>query len=143
MEFRRVLFRSYASGRWWERIAAELAGEVYAVAPDLRGCGSSDKPAHGYSIPAQVADLRGLVAALGWEDFHLMAHSSSAAIAVDYSLNDSLAINTLTSCSEFSAVASRTLAISAATGLRRLANRSPVNTANAQVYSQRRASAAG
>ena len=91
-----LLHGSYASGRWWERFAAELAGEVYAVAPDLRGCGSSDKPAHGYSIPAQVADLRGLVAALGWEDFHLMAHSSSAAIAVDYALNDSWALNTLT-----------------------------------------------
>lgn len=90
-----LLHGSYATSRWWERMAAHLPEEIYTVAPDLRGCGGSDKPAGGYSIPEQAADLAEMVATLRWDDFHLMAHSSSAAIAVEYALQDSRALNTL------------------------------------------------
>ena len=92
-----LLHGSYATGRWWEQFAAELPEEVYAIAPDLRGCGGSDKAADGYSIPQQAADLKALVTALAWDDFHLMAHSSSAAIGIEYALSGgSQALSTMT-----------------------------------------------
>lgn len=91
-----LLHGSYATGRWWERFAAELPDEIYAIAPDLRGCGGSEKPAHGYSIPEQADDLLALSTALALDDFHLMAHSSSAAIAVDYALHSGHTLSTLT-----------------------------------------------
>jgi branched-chain amino acid transport system permease protein len=91
-----LLHGSYATGRWWERFAAELPEQIYAVAPDLRGCGGSGKSDSGYSIPEQAADLAALVAALAWDDFHLVAHSSSGAIAIEYALNNSERLNTMT-----------------------------------------------
>lgn len=45
-----LLHGSYATGRWWERFAAALPEQFYAVAPDLRGCGGSEHTAAGYEI---------------------------------------------------------------------------------------------
>ena len=36
-----LLHGSYGTGRWWERFAAHLPEQIYAVAPDLHGCGGS------------------------------------------------------------------------------------------------------
>ena len=91
-----LLHGSYGTSRWWERFAAELPEQIYAVAPDLRGCGGSDKPDAGYSIPEQADDLAALTSALDWDDFPLVAHSSSSAIAVEYALHHSRALSTLT-----------------------------------------------
>lgn len=91
-----LLHGSYGTGRWWERLAAALPEQVYAVAPDLRGCGGSSKPAAGYSIAEQAADVAALAAALDWDDFHLVAHSSSGAIAVEYALYNRPQLATLT-----------------------------------------------
>lgn len=91
-----LLHGSYGTGRWWERFAAYLPEQIYAVAPDLRGCGGSTKSEHGYSIPEQAGDLAALAAALNWDDFHLVAHSSSGAIAVEYALHKGHSLNTLT-----------------------------------------------
>jgi branched-chain amino acid transport system permease protein len=82
-----VLHGSYATSRWWTPFFAALPDEIYAVAPDLRGCGQSDKPEHGYTIEEQAEDLAALLDALNWESCHLMAHSSSGAIAIEYALN--------------------------------------------------------
>ncbi len=92
-----LLHGSYATSRWWVPFFDALPDEVYAVAPDLRGCGESDKTETGYTIEEQAADVAALVDALGWESWHLMAHSSSGAIAVEYALSaperiDSLAL---------------------------------------------------
>ena len=55
----------------------------HAVAPDLRGHGESDKPddeaAYGFDVFA--ADVVGLAAALGWEQFALLGHSMGGMIA--------------------------------------------------------------
>lgn len=40
--------------------------------------------------------LAALLAALNWDDFHLVAHSSSGAIAVEYALHKSHTLSTLT-----------------------------------------------
>lgn len=91
-----LLHGSYGTSRWWDRFAILLPEQFYSVAPDMRGCGSSDKTETGYEISAQAEDLHGLVQALPWDDFHLMAHSSSGAIALEYALNHAETLATLT-----------------------------------------------
>lgn len=91
-----LLHGSYGTSRWWTHLFDALPAEVYAVAPDLRGCGGSDKPDRGYAIEEQASDLAALVEALDWDGFHLMAHSSSGAIAIEYVLNHPQRVETLT-----------------------------------------------
>ncbi len=91
-----LLHGSYGSSRWWERLSPFLPEEIYAIAPDLRGCGQTDKTEQGYFVEEQAQDLAALVDALGWHDYHLMAHSSSGAIAMEYAFNERRALNTLT-----------------------------------------------
>lgn len=91
-----LLHGSYGTSRWWTRFFDALPEEVYAVAPDLRGCGGSDKTERGYAIEEQADDLAALIEALDWDGFHLMAHSSSGAIAIEYVLNHPHRVETLT-----------------------------------------------
>ncbi len=91
-----LLHGSYGTSRWWERFAQALPEQIYAVAPDLRGCGGSSKSVAGYSIEEQSRDVEALVQALDWDDFHLVAHSSSGAIAVEYALQNPGRLSTLT-----------------------------------------------
>lgn len=91
-----LLHGSFGSGRWWERFCALLPSEIRAVAPDLRGCGLSEKPDGGYGVAEQAEDVRAMVDGLGWDGFHLMAHSSSGAVAVEFALNWPLLLETLT-----------------------------------------------
>lgn len=90
-----LLHGSYATSRWWEDFAAFLPEEIYSLAPDLRGCGGSSKTDSGYSIADQAEDLDSLAHTIGWDDFHLVAHSSSGAIAVEYALRQPGKLNTL------------------------------------------------
>ncbi|MBW7886389.1 MAG: alpha/beta hydrolase [Caldilineaceae bacterium] len=82
-----LLHGSYGTGRWWERLAAVLPPEIYAIAPDLRGCGQSDKRDQGYDVGSLARDVLALIDAIGWDDAHLMAHSSSGAVAIEAALN--------------------------------------------------------
>lgn len=91
-----LLHGSYGTGRWWERFCAALPDEIHAVAPDLRGCGQSDKPDRGYTVEEQADDVAALADALRWESFHLMAHSSSGAVAIEYALQHPHRLDTLT-----------------------------------------------
>ncbi len=91
-----LLHGSFASSRWWEPLFAELPDAIHAVAPDLRGCGASDKPATGYAIAEQAADVAAIVDALGWHTFDLVGHAAGAAIAVDYALEHTQQLSTLT-----------------------------------------------
>lgn len=77
---------SYATGRWWEPFLAVLPDDIYAIAPDLRGCGQSDKPLAGYTVEEQAGDLAVFVDTLGWRGFDLAAHSSGGALAVELAL---------------------------------------------------------
>lgn len=51
-------------GCWYEQIPA-LSRHFTVVAPDLRGCGDSDKPAQGYDVRTLCNDIVGLVDAFG------------------------------------------------------------------------------
>lgn len=90
-----LLHGSYASSRWWEPFFAVLPEDIYAVAPDLRGCGGSDKTETGYSVEEQAADVWALVQALGWKEFDLLAHSSGGAIAMEFALSHVEVLSTL------------------------------------------------
>ena len=87
---------SYATSRWWEPLMSVLPDEIFAIAPDLRGCGGSERSLTGYDIPNQAEDLAAFVDALGWEDFDLVAHSSGGAIAMEYVLTHPDKARTLT-----------------------------------------------
>ncbi len=91
-----LIHDSFASSRWWEPLFALLPEAIYAVAPDLRGCGQSAKSASGYTIEEQAVDLSALVAALGWRNFDLVGHGSGGAIAVEFALAQPSLLNTLT-----------------------------------------------
>jgi pimeloyl-ACP methyl ester carboxylesterase len=90
-----LLHGSYGTSRWWEGFATSLPAEIYSFAPDLRGCGRSSKTDSGYSIAEQAEDIASLARALGWDDFNLVAHSSSGALAVEYALNNPGKLSTL------------------------------------------------
>lgn len=65
---------------WLDRLGRE---GWHAVAPDLRGHGSSDKPAseNEYSLEIFAGDLMDLADALGWERFVLLGHSMGGMVA--------------------------------------------------------------
>lgn len=54
----------------------------YVIAPDLRGRGLSDKPAHGYGAPFHANDLLGIADTLGLEKLTLVGHSLGAFISM-------------------------------------------------------------
>ena len=81
------LHGGFASSRWWEPLFELLPSEFNAVAPDLRGCGCTDKPAAGYAIDSQAADVAAFVETLGLRDFDIVAHAAGGAIAIEYLLS--------------------------------------------------------
>jgi branched-chain amino acid transport system permease protein len=86
---------SFGSSRWWEPFLAVLPAELHAIAVDLRGCGQSEKPAAGYTIEEQAADLWAFVEAIGWTGFDLVGHASGGAVAVEFTLEHPNVVNTL------------------------------------------------
>lgn len=61
---------------WKQHLRALACAGYYAVAPDMRGYGLSDKPKaiSDYAVPKLVADVKGLVHALGYEQTYLVGH---------------------------------------------------------------------
>ncbi len=64
----------------WTSIAERLEGEYDIVMYDARGHGYSDKPDGPYDLATHVADLVGLIRALGIEKPVLMGHSMGGSI---------------------------------------------------------------
>jgi branched-chain amino acid transport system permease protein len=90
-----LLHGSFATSRWWEPLFAVLPAEIYAIAPDLRGCGQSEKPATGYTIPEQAEDVWSLVQSLGWRRFDLVGHAVGGAIALEFAFYHADLLNSL------------------------------------------------
>jgi len=68
----------------WRHQLAPIAGNgFWAIAPDLRGCGDSDRPEDvgAYGIGALIGDVIGLLDALGLERAHLVGHDWGGGIA--------------------------------------------------------------
>ena len=73
------------SGLMWRKVAPALAARFTVVVPDLRGYGASSAPAsqrgEGYAKRAMGADIRQLMAALGFPRFRLAGHDRGARVA--------------------------------------------------------------
>ena len=68
----------------WRRHLPSLADAGFrAIAPDMRGYGSSDKPkaVADYKTTHLIADVRALVHALGYDKVHLVGHDWGAVVA--------------------------------------------------------------
>ncbi len=81
-----LLHGSFATSRWWQPLFAYLPEEIYAIAPDLRGCGQSEKPDDGYDIATMAGDIQALIDMLDLRDFDLAGHAIGAAIALETTL---------------------------------------------------------
>jgi pimeloyl-ACP methyl ester carboxylesterase len=90
-----LLHGGLATSRWWEPFMTVLPPEICSVAPDLRGCGLSDKSERGYSIEEMAADLDALLDALSWNEVDLVGHAVGGAIAVEYTLTHQQRVRTL------------------------------------------------
>lgn len=67
---------------WRRQVPALVSAGYQAIMPDLRGCGESDAPAHrrDYRLELLVADLAGVLDALGVARVQLIAHDWGAVI---------------------------------------------------------------
>ncbi len=82
----------------WGQIAPVLAARFTVVTADLRGYGASDKPGGvaAYSFREMGADMLGLMAALGYQRFHLVGHDRGARTAHRMALDAGARLTSLT-----------------------------------------------
>ncbi|AZM59779.1 MULTISPECIES: alpha/beta fold hydrolase [unclassified Streptomyces] len=83
----------------WRHVAADLAADHTVICPDLRGYGSSDKPAEAgpgtYSKRTMARDVVTLARRLGHERFALAGHDRGALVAFRAGLDHPAAISHL------------------------------------------------
>lgn len=65
----------------WRKQIPALAEQFTVVAPDQRGYNETDKPAWGYEVDVLMADVLGLIDALGHERAMLVGHDWGGAVA--------------------------------------------------------------
>lgn len=70
----------------WRNQIAEFKTDYHVVAPDLRGYNLSDKPQglKAYDMSELVADIKGIITGLGYDDCILVAHDWGGAIAWNF-----------------------------------------------------------
>ena len=70
----------------WRHQIAEFAQDYRVVAIDMRGYNDSDKPkaVSGYQMSELLADVKGVISNLGYEDCILVAHDWGGAIAWNF-----------------------------------------------------------
>jgi epoxide hydrolase 4 len=70
----------------WRHQIREFAADYRVVAVDLRGYNDSDKPkdVEAYAMSELIADVKGIISALGYEDCVLVAHDWGGAIAWNF-----------------------------------------------------------
>ena len=74
---------------WRHQIPALVEAGYRVIAPDLRGFGESDRPAdpEAYAMPVLIADVLGLLAALGVERTAVVGHDWGAGLAWSFAIN--------------------------------------------------------
>ncbi|WP_234820564.1 alpha/beta fold hydrolase [Mycolicibacterium goodii] len=68
----------------WRKLIPLLSDEFTVIAPDLRGCGDTSKPADGYDKKTVARDIRRLVEILGDAPVHIVGHDIGAAVGYAY-----------------------------------------------------------
>jgi len=80
-----VLIHGYAeTSDSWAPLAAELEKTYTVIVPDLRGIGSSSRPAGGYDKKTQAADIRAVVTTLGFDRTFVVSHDIGIMVAYAY-----------------------------------------------------------
>ena len=71
-------------GTWymWRKVIPLLADSYQLIAPDMRGCGDSEKPPCDYDALQICEDFRALVRHLGLQKIRVVAHGIGAAVAL-------------------------------------------------------------
>lgn len=70
------------SGETWLRVLPELARRYRVFAPDMLGCGVSEKPDISYSPWALATYIRHFMDGVGAETAHIVGHSLGAGVAL-------------------------------------------------------------
>lgn len=80
-----VLLHGYAqTSHMWRPLMTQLAGRHAAIAPDLRGAGSSSKPVGGYDKKTLAQDIHALVKSLGYPKVKIVGHDIGLMVAYAY-----------------------------------------------------------
>jgi pimeloyl-ACP methyl ester carboxylesterase len=80
-----VLLHGYAeTSHMWLPLMPQLADRRVVIAPDLRGAGSSEKAADGYTKKAMAQDIHALVKALGYPKIKIVGHDIGLMVAYAY-----------------------------------------------------------
>ncbi len=68
----------------WRKVMPALAERYTVIAPDLRGCGVSDRPESGYDKRTVASDVYELVRQLGLGPINLVAHDVGMMVGYAY-----------------------------------------------------------
>ena len=80
-----ILIHGYAeTSDSWAPLAAELVKTYTVIVPDLRGIGSSSRPAGGYDKKTQAADIRAVITTLGFDRTFVVSHDIGIMVAYAY-----------------------------------------------------------
>jgi pimeloyl-ACP methyl ester carboxylesterase len=80
-----VLLHGYAeTSHMWLPLMPKLADRRVVIAPDLRGSGSSEKPASGYDKKTLAQDIHALVRSLGYPKIKIVGHDIGLMVAYAY-----------------------------------------------------------
>jgi pimeloyl-ACP methyl ester carboxylesterase len=82
-----LIHGNFASWRWWQPVFDRLPPGWRAYAPDLRGCGDTDRPDRGYTVEQLAVDLHHFTGALNLSPLHLVGHSLGGAVALQFALD--------------------------------------------------------
>jgi pimeloyl-ACP methyl ester carboxylesterase len=69
-------------------VARELAQSYRVIIVDIRGMGSSEKPASGYDKKTMATDILALVQHLGLSTVHIMGHDIGGMVAMSFAFNN-------------------------------------------------------
>jgi pimeloyl-ACP methyl ester carboxylesterase len=74
---------------WWEyrKVMPALASRFRVFAVDLRGMGSSSKPASGFSKRSMARDIHEFVTHFGYDEVNVAGHGIGAMVAFAYAAN--------------------------------------------------------
>ncbi len=68
----------------WRKLIPRLAESYTVIAPDLRGCGASDRPQTGYDKRTVASDLRELVRQIGFQRVNVVSHDVGMMVGYAY-----------------------------------------------------------
>jgi pimeloyl-ACP methyl ester carboxylesterase len=78
-----VLLHGFPQTWWeWRKVMPALAARHTVVAVDLRGAGFSDCPQGGYDKATLAADVHGVMAELGYDQYAVCGHDIGAMVAL-------------------------------------------------------------